>query len=185
MSRPVADAPKLLQSVSMRLQASIVAGLMLAGGAVSPLHASGPDRDSGFSATVRASVGHSEWCPPGTVHLNLGTGRYRVIAPRTWRTCRRPLFPTRIRTGVLAADELAAVRAAYRNAATEGLDHPACRNGGRPERMIISNSYPSILRLTERGRTTASPRELSCWSDAAFRLDRVLEGLFNPRTARR
>ncbi|HMG47198.1 MAG TPA: hypothetical protein VK614_07035 [Allosphingosinicella sp.] len=158
--------------------------MAVAASATTPMPASGRNADLGYSASVFTTVGHSEWCPPGTVRLNLGAGRYAVRAPRTWRACRRPAFPTRVRTAVLAADELAAVRAAYQRAASEGLAHPACRNGGRPERIVISNGGTPILRLTERARTISPPRDRNCWSDAALRLHRLLNDMFRPRGER-
>lgn len=166
----------------MRLHALLVALVALAGGAAD---ASARDAGPGRSASVFATVGHSEWCPPGNVRLNLGTGRYTVTAPSTWRTCRRPAFPSRVRTAVLAGDDLAAVRAAYRNAAVEGLEHPACRNGGRPDRIVLSNGGTVTLRLTGRGRTLSPPGNASCWSDAAWALHRLLEDLFDPGAVRR
>jgi len=165
----------------MRLPALLVALVALAGGAAG---APARDPDSSRSASVFATVGHSEWCPPGNVRLNLGTGRYTVTAPRTWRTCTRPAFRRRVGTGVLAGDDLAAVRAAYGNAVAEGLEYPACRNGGRPDRIVISNGGTTILRLSSRGRTTSPPGNASCWSDAAWRLHRLLEDLFDPGAAR-
>jgi hypothetical protein len=164
----------------MRLQAVIVAWL-----AAAAVAAGAPAlADPGRSASLFGTVGHSEWCPPGTVRVDLGTGRYRVRAPRTWRVCTRPPFRSRIRTGLLAADDLAAVRAAYRDAESAGLANPACRNGGRPETIVISNGGTPTLRLTDRARTVSPPNDPACWSDAAWRLHRLLEDLFNPRSHR-
>jgi hypothetical protein len=137
--------------------------------------------DPSHSASVFATVGHSEWCPPGTVRLNLGTGRYTLRAPRTWRACRRPAFRSRIATDVLAAEELAAVRAAYQRAAAAGLMHRDCRNGWRPDLIIISNGGTPVMRLTRRVRTRSPPADLTCWSDAARRLHRALEDMFRAR----
>jgi hypothetical protein len=164
----------------MRFRALLAAWVALAGAAAS---ASAREADSSRSASVFTTVGHSEWCSPGTVRLDLGTGRYTVRAPRTWRVCRRPAFPARVGTGVLAGDDLAAVRAAYQRAAAEGLEHSACRNGGRPERIVISNGGTPILRLTERARTISPPHERNCWSDAALHLHRLLNDMFRPRGA--
>ena len=124
-------------------------------------------------ASVYATVGHSEWCPQGHVRLDLGTGRYRVTAPRTWRTCRRPAFRSRIRTGLLPADQLAAVREAYRAAMSRGLERRDCR-------VVISNGGTPSLRITRRGQTVAAPANEGCWSEPALRLHQVLERLFDP-----
>jgi hypothetical protein len=150
--------------------------------AATPLHASAAGPDPSRSASVFATVGHSEWCPSGTVRLTLATGRYTVTAPRTWRTCRRPPFRSRVRTGVLPADALTEVRIAYHDAAGLGLDNPACRNGRPPDEVVVSNGGLPTLRLTSRGRTMSPPRDLTCWSEAARHLHGVLENAFNPRT---
>lgn len=141
--------------------------------------------EPGHSGIVFSTVGHSEWCPSGTVRLDLATGRYTVTAPSTWRECRRPPFRSRINAGVLDADELVRARDAYRSVEAEGLEHRACRNGGRPDRIIVSGSRTPILRMINRARTRTAPAEHSCWSDAGLQFRRVLEDLFNPRTARR
>lgn len=164
----------------MRFRASLLA-LIAAAAAAGPVHAfqrSGP-------ASVFATIGHSEWCPPGTVRLDLASGRYTVRAPRTWRTCRRPLFPSRVSTATLDPDRLARVRAAWRDAVSEGLESPACRNGGRPEGIILSNGGEPSLRLADRGRALVPPRDVNCWSAAAWRLHRLLEDLFDPDSRRR
>lgn len=152
-------------------------------GASGSVLAAAGDPEPGHSGTVFSTVGHSEWCPSGTVRLDLATGRYTVTAPPTWRECRRPPFRSRINAGVLDADELVRARDANRSAEAEGLEDPACRNGGRPDRIIVSGRTP-VLRMTNRARTLMAPAEHSCWSDAGLQFRRVLEDLFNPRTAR-
>jgi len=144
----------------------------------------GQERTPVFQASIFATIGHSEWCPPGTVRLNLATGRYLVRAPRTWLRCRRPAYQGPIRTAVLGAENLAAVRVAWQAAVSEGLEHPSCRNGGQPPGLYLSNGGDPTLRLTARGRTLSPPGNRSCWSDAAWRLHRLLEDLFDPSTIR-
>jgi hypothetical protein len=142
-------------------------------------------RRNAAPVSIVASVGHSEWCwPPGTVRLNLATGRYIVTPSPRWRTCRRPVWPRRVRTGILAAGDLAVVRAAYGQARSEGLEDPACRNGGRPPRVVLSNGGDRTLRLIVRRVPIVPPRDEGCWSDAASRLHRVLDDLFRPPTRR-
>jgi hypothetical protein len=149
------------------------------------MHASAPEPGPSRSASVFATVGHSEWCPPGTVRLNLATGRYTVTAPRTWRTCRRPPYRSRVRAAVLAGGALADVRAVYHRAVSEGLEAPACRNGGRPEAVFLGNGGIPAMRLTNGGRTASPPSNPACWSGAARQLHRLLDNSFNPRTDRR
>jgi hypothetical protein len=131
--------------------------------------------------SIVASVGHSEWCwPPGTVRLSLATGRYSVVPSPRWRTCRRPVSPGRIRTGVLAPGDLAAVRDAWRRASSGGLEDPACSNGGQPPRVIISNGGGRTLSVVQGRMTASPPRNEGCWSDAASRLHRLLDDKFRP-----
>ena len=140
---------------------------------------------SAAPVSIVASVGHSEWCwPPGSVRLNLSTGRYAVTPSPRWRTCRRPVWPRRVRTGILAAGDLAAVRSAYGQARLEGLEDPACRNGGQPPRVVISNGGDRTLRIIVRRVPIVPPRNEGCWSDAASRLHRVVDDLFRPPARR-
>lgn len=179
----LADIQAVGQYIRMHLQA-VFRAWVVAAVAAAPTHASARETGPGRPAAVFATVGHSEWCPPGTVRLNLGTGRYTVTAPRSWRTCRRPPYRSRVSTAVLPADALTDVRIAYHDAEGLGLDNPACRNGGRPGAVVIGNGGIPTLRLTSRGRTTSPPRDLTCWSEAARHLHRVLDNAFNPRTHR-
>jgi len=154
----------------------------LAAAAPGPARASQREAGPRPSASIFATVGHSEWCPAGQVRLNLATGRYTVTAPRTWRTCRMPAFPRRVRTDVLAAADLIAVRAAYYGALSDGLEHPGCRGEGRRPLPVVSNGGLPSLRLANRARTISAPKEMHCWSAAARRLHRMLEDLFAPRS---
>jgi hypothetical protein len=138
-------------------------------------------RERPYQASLVASIGHSEWCRTGRVRLNLATGHYTITAPPTWRTCRRPPWPSRVRTAVLPSADLATIRDAWRRAESEGLERPVCRNGGRPETMYVSNGGARTLRLTLHRRTLAPPRDEDCWSDAASHLHDVMERMFNPR----
>ena len=82
---------------------------------------------------------------------------------------------------MLAAADLASVRTAWRRAEAEGLENPACRNGGRPDMIVISNGGRRTLRLTSRATALSPPADESCWSEAAHRLHDRLETLFEPR----
>ena len=55
---------------------------------------------------------------------------------------------------------------------------PACRNGGRPDRIITGNSGTPVLVLTTGAYTESAPHELTCWSEAAMALHGVLDELF-------
>lgn len=169
----------------MNLRAAFLACAVVAAVAANPTRASARKPGPARPASVFATVGHSEWCPPGTVRLNLGSGRYTVTAARSWRTCRRPPYRSRVRTAVLVGYALMDVRIAYQDAVGLGLDNPACRNGRRPDEVVISNGGMPTLRLTRGGRTASPPNDLTCWSEAARHLHRVLDNAFNPRIVHR
>ncbi len=161
----------------MRLQTIFTTLTIVAASAASPSPAFGREP---YSASVFATVGHSEWCRPGTVQLDLMTGRYTVTAPRTWRSCRRPAWAARTKTGVLTSLERVSIQVTFENAIGFGLEHPLCRGGGRPEQTVVSNGGRRIMRLTERGRTTVAPNDQSCWTGAASRLQCLLDILASP-----
>ncbi len=162
----------------MRVRLFFAALTAVAGASVP---AGAAERAIGEPVSIFATIGHSEWCPRGNVRLELTTGRYRVTAPRTWRTCRRPPFRRRVSAGVLAPADLGSVILAFQRVRNEGLEQPACRNGGQPEVVYLSNGGDPTLRLTSLGRTLSPPGNRSCWSDAAWGLHRLLEELFDPR----
>jgi hypothetical protein len=165
----------------MHLLTSILTS-SFAGSMASPADAPGI---AAHPVSIVASVGHSEWCwPPGSVRLNLAKGRYAVTPSPRWRTCRRPVWPRRVRTGILAAGDLAAVRAAYGQARSDGLEDAACRNRGQPPRVVIGNGGERTLRLIVRRVSIMPPRNEGCWSDAASRLHRVLDDIFRPPARR-
>ena len=166
----------------MGMRMTVAAALVLAT-SLSGTPATGRERP--YQASLVASIGHSEWCPPGTVQLDLMSGRYIVTAPRTWRTCRRPAWDRRTRTGMLPSLDLVPLHVTYDMAMIGGLEHPLCRVGGRPEQIVISNGGRPVMRLTDRGRTTAAPDDRTCWTGAASRLQCLLEIAFGPGSRRR
>jgi hypothetical protein len=136
----------------------------------------------GRIAWVFSTIDHSEWCPEGHVRLDLRTGRFELTSRADRKVCNRPGTERPVTTGGLAARPLAQVRAAYLRALGEGLIHPQCRDGGRPDRVVVSNGGTQIL-LVATGRDTASaPDDLSCWSEAAEALQHALDEVFPPRT---
>jgi hypothetical protein len=161
----------------MRYPTVFAALAMVAGCIASPSRAAEPEDNT---ASVFATVGHSEWCPPGTVQLDLMTGRYTVTAPLTWRTCRRPPWARRTRTGVVPSLELIPLQVTYDMVTVEGLEHHQCRGRGRPEQIVVSNGRTPLMRLTDRGRTISAPNDRACWTGAASRLQCLLEAAFMP-----
>jgi hypothetical protein len=135
--------------------------------------------DSGGTAWIVATLGHSEWCPAGNVRLDLEAGEY-AFTPRTARRlCEQRGLDRPVSRGRLDAERLAAVREAYSRAVAEGLEVPGCRFGGPRETVIISNGGTPVLIVTNGAGTGAAPDDLTCWSEAAHALHDVLESAFD------
>jgi hypothetical protein len=147
--------------------------IALAGAAQAPAAAK-IDR---FGRTVTASVGSSEWGPPGQVSLDLATGRYRLTAA----VPRQGAPAGRSGPGRLDRVRLQRVRDAVRAARDGGLTERACSAGGPPPRLVISNAAgPIVLELDGPGRRMKAPRDRGCWTPGAMRLQRVMEDIFGP-----
>lgn len=132
----------------------------------------------GGTASIFATVGHSEWCPAGNVSLNLGTGRYVLTRRAARRVCRDFDLERPVEKGRLAGKSLTAVRAAYLRVMSEGLENPVCREGGRPEDITVSNGGTPILVATTGWGSLPAPDDLSCWSEAANGLHDALDEAF-------
>ncbi|NYT42414.1 hypothetical protein HZY97_16700 [Sphingomonas sp. R-74633] len=127
------------------------------------------------TATVFATVGHSEWCPAGNVQIDLVTGDY-TLTPRAARSaCQDPKLVRPVLRGRVDAGQLSAIRDAYRQVDAEGLD--ACR-GGLPTEIVVSNGGTPIMVVTNGVGTRAAPEQYSCWNKAAFALHRAIDAPF-------
>lgn len=127
--------------------------------------------------TVIATVGTSEWAPPGQVRLDLATGRYRLTAA----VPRRGAPAGRSGPGRLDAARLERVRAVVRAALAGTLEERACSAGGPPPTLVISNAVgPIELELDASGRRMKAPRDRGCWTPGAMRLQRVMDDIFGP-----
>lgn len=139
-----------------------------------------------FRNSVTSTVGWSEWCPPGVVTLDLDNGRYRWFQQH-----RRPACVSsetvRIVAGTLALDRLTAIRTAAQAARVRGLARLECVAGKDSEQIVISNGGSGyLLTLVDPKMGVSAPGDLSCWSNAAFKLQRALEIAFDvPRSKRR
>lgn len=134
-------------------------------------------RDVPYRGTVTASVGISEWGPPGEVRLDLATGRYRLTA-----AVPRPGGPAGVSgAGRLDPARLERVREVVRAALAGTLEERACSAGGPPPTLVISNAAgPVFLELDASGRRMTTPRDRGCWTPGAMRLQRVMEDIFGP-----
>ena len=140
--------------------------------------------ESGGTAWLVATVGHSEWCPAGNVRLDLETGDYAFTARAPRGRCGESGLERPVIRGRLDGTGLAYLRAAFDRALADGLEDPACRSGVHPERTIISNAGTPILVLTNGAVSRAAPDDLSCWSGAANVLHDALDRAFDAREQR-
>jgi hypothetical protein len=132
----------------------------------------------GRTAWVFATIGHSEWCPPGNVRVDLLSGRYALTGRAARRVCRRPGLERPVVTARLGGATLEALRAAYRRVLTEGLESRECRDGKHPDLVAISNSSTPILVVGTGADTGAAPDDLVCWSGAGNALLDALDETF-------
>jgi hypothetical protein len=140
-----------------------------------------PARDAhlGQTAWIFSTIGHSEFCPAGDVRLDLKSGRYEHTATAARRICNDADLERPVKRGMLRADRLDAINAAYLRVLNEGLESQACRDGTQPKDVIlISNGGTPILVLTTGRFSAAAPQDLSCWSDAATALHDLLDQTF-------
>jgi len=127
---------------------------------------------------ILSTVGHSEWCPPGSVRVDLDTGRY-LLAPRAPRaTCNEPSRRPAVRRGALAGATLERVRAASLRLQADGMLNPDCRAGGKPRTLVITNGGTPRLTLSTDQGVVWAPDDLSCWSEAGRNLHEALEEIF-------
>lgn len=146
--------------------------------AIEPLPS--PDPAVGRTAWVLSTIEQSEWCPEGHVRLDLATGGYELTPRAPRRICNRARLERPVRTGRLAAKRLSQVRAAYLRVLREGLADPKCRDGGRPDRVVVSNGGPQILVVARGSGLASAPDNLGCWSEAADALYGMLDEMFGP-----
>jgi hypothetical protein len=154
---------------------TLIAALAAASQSAPPAETAFPHR----TAWIVSTVGHSEWCPAGNVRLDLTSGRYALTARAARRVCNDAGLERPVTMGTLDAERLAAVRAAYLRVLAEGVETPACEEGGRPERIIVSNGGAQILVLATGAEQRAAPDDLSCWSDAALALHDTVDEAFS------
>lgn len=127
---------------------------------------------------IVATVAHSEWCPAGNVRLDLRSGRYALTERASRRVCGDFGTERRVVTGRLRSGRLEAVRSAYSRLLADGFEHPDCRDGKRPDHIIVSNGGTPILVIATGAFQAAAPGDLTCWSGAATDLQRLLDETF-------
>ena len=140
---------------------------------------SAPPLPAPFRGTARifATIGHSEWCPAGNVHLDLATGGYAFTPRASRRICEAEGIERPVSSGTLRRSILAQVRAAYLGVLSEGFEKDPCRDGPDAE-IIISNGGTPVVLITTGAFTLAAPQDLTCWNRAAHRLHDALDDAF-------
>jgi hypothetical protein len=133
----------------------------------------------GQTAWVFSTVEQSEWCPAGNVRLDLRTGQFAFTARASRQLCQQVGLERPIRIGTLDTQGLTPIRAAYLRVVSEGLVNPDCRDGRRPEELIVSNGGMRVLVVTTGAATASPPDELGCWSEAARALQDALDDTFS------
>jgi hypothetical protein len=136
------------------------------------------------TAWVFSTIGQSEFCNPGYVKLDLRTGRYTLTVRAARRLCDQPDLDRPVKSGRLPDESLARVRAAYQQVIAEGLETPVCREGGKPQDIVISNGGTLILVVATGSAVGSAPDDLGCWSKAATALHDALDEAFGTRNWR-
>jgi hypothetical protein len=133
-------------------------------------------REHPATAVVFGTVGQSEWCPAGSVRVDLRTGGYALTAKAPREVCQDPDLERPVVEGTLDAARLRALQRAFQRTISDGLD--ACRGGRRPDDIIVSNGGLHILLVTDGRATDAAPGDLSCWTEAAWAMHNLLAATF-------
>ena len=163
-------------SLAPMLKRLLIAAMLMTGAPASAQTAEGPA--VGRTAWLFSTVGHSEWCPAGNVTVDLRTGRYSLTKRAARRVCGQPMLERPVTKGTLDGRRLTSVRAAYMRVLTDGLESEVCREGRRPDTIVISNGGTPTLLLVTGAFTATAPDNLACWSDAANTLHDVLDHIF-------
>lgn len=120
---------------------------------------------------VFALMSSSEFCPSGSVYVDLRTGDF-MLYPRLGRAnCRNENSMPSVETGTLALGNLHRLRDAVFEATDAGLQRDDCE-------VNISNGGPESLVITTPSFSDAAPIETGCWSDQANKLHAVMFELF-------
>ena len=131
--------------------------------------------------TVFASVGWSEWCPPGFVQVDLDNGDVKWIAQMPRLQCQKAASRPYLE-GQLARDKFNAIRDAVRTAEQAGPTQSECVEGRPPPHELVSNAGPPyILVISSPTSSRSAPTELGCWSRQAIELQRLMERTFDLR----
>jgi hypothetical protein len=138
--------------------------------ALLPAPALGAGEDE-YRAAVFALIDANEWCPGGSVYLDLATGSFQLYPRLNRRACQDKDTHPLVEQGTLPADELAVLRSDYREAVNAGLKREQCE-------LVVGNGGPEALVLTGPGFSAETPENLGCWSGEARALHNDLFRVF-------
>lgn len=126
---------------------------------------------TGTSGAVFALIDNNEWCPGGSVYVDLQTGEF-MLHPRPARpNCYDANIRTQVKQGTLSSDDLQIVRQAVTAAMQDGLRREPCL-------LVVTNGGPNQLAITAPGFSDATPEDPGCWSEGAEKLHDELFRLF-------
>ena len=128
---------------------------------------------------IFATVGWSEWCPPGQVIVDFYSGYYRWVVQNPRRIC-QTATTTELREGKLDLAQLVAVQKATETVLKDGINRPECTSGINPSNPVISNAAgPYFLVISSKVGSLSAAGDLGCWSDASVGLQRLLQRIFD------
>lgn len=134
----------------------------------------------GRTARIFSTVGHSEFCPPGNVTLDVRNGRYALTRTAPRSVCDDVTLERPQQRGRLAGAKLAKIQTAYQRVLNEGFASQRCRDRSPSGEIFINNGGTPVLVLTTGRATGSAPDALSCWNGAAKALHNLLEATFRP-----
>lgn len=131
-----------------------------------------------YQAAVFALLDSNEWCPGGSVYLDLESGAF-LLHPRPARPdCYEADSARPVEHGTLAGPQLSGIRSIYRDARQAGLRRDECD-------LVVSNGGPQSVVITSPGYSDQSPENLGCWSAEASVLYKELFKVFGEQRRRR
>jgi hypothetical protein len=130
-------------------------------------------------AALFALMDKNEWCPAGSVYVDLRTGAF-LLRPRLQRpACQDPKSQAPVERGRLDQASLLELRSASAKAREAGLARKICL-------LRLSNGGPEALTIFAPGLSATTPENEGCWSDEATALHDRLYRLFGqPRQPRK
>lgn len=151
-------------TASRTMVTQFLAGFALLAG--QPLYA-----QNGNSAVVFALMDKNEWCPGGTVNIDLSTGTFMLLPRQKRPACKEPKTQRVVERGKLGQKLLIELRSAYGKARQAGLAQESCG-------LVVSNGGPESLVVAGPAFAATTPENEGCWSKEAKALHSKLFQLF-------